>query len=88
MTERTAMVQRMEALQAQIATINADIDWLVDSSGQGGGLVDTLYKARYSAWDELNELRIALDDIDNATDWDSMAEAYRDAAYYADGAGL
>jgi hypothetical protein len=74
MTERAAMVQRIEALQAQIATINANID--------------TLYNARYSAWDELNELRIALDDIDNATDWDAMARDDRDAADAADAAGL
>jgi hypothetical protein len=88
MKERNAILERSRALQLEIAKINADIDWLVDSSGQGGGLVDTLYVARESAQAERKELYELLEAMDDATDWDSMAEDGREADYYADGAGL
>jgi hypothetical protein len=86
--ERNAILERSRALQLEVAKINSEIDWLVDSSGQGGGLVDTLYSARESAQAERKELCELLEAMDDATDWDSMAEDYMDAVYYAEGAGL
>jgi hypothetical protein len=74
--ERNAILARSRALQLEIAKINADIDWLVDSSGQGGGLVDTLYVARESAQAERKELCELLEAMDDATDWDGMAQDY------------
>jgi hypothetical protein len=76
MNERNAILERSRALQLEVAKINSEIDWLVDSSGQGGGLIDTLYRARESAQAERKELSELLDAMDDATDWDGMARDY------------
>ena len=85
MSERNAMLERIDALQTEIATVTVDLNAIEFPTDAD---LDAMYYARDMATAELETLQGMLEAMDDATDWDSMAEDYMDAVYYAEGAGL